>query len=74
MDKESEGFAYLRQTFHRISEAKMKEEIFVGPQIKQLLEDQGFSIKLNAAERRAWKAFENICRSFLGNETSRQVH
>jgi len=49
----------------------MKEEIFVGPQIKQLLEDQDFCIKLNAVERRAWKAFENICRKFLGHEISR---
>jgi hypothetical protein len=49
----------------------MKEGIFVGPQIKQLLEDQDFCIKLNAVERRAWKAFENICRNFQGNETSR---
>jgi hypothetical protein len=31
MDKESEGFAYLRQKFPEISEAQMKEEIFFGP-------------------------------------------
>jgi hypothetical protein len=57
--------------FPKIIEAKMKEGIFVGPQIKQLLEDQDFCIKLNAVERRACKAFENICRNFLVNETSR---
>jgi hypothetical protein len=33
MDKKSEGFAYLRQQFLKISEAKRKEGIFVGPQI-----------------------------------------
>jgi hypothetical protein len=34
MDKESKGFAYLRQTLAKISETKMKEGIFIGPQIK----------------------------------------
>jgi len=36
MDKESEGFAYLRQKFPKIIEAKMKEGIFDGSQITQL--------------------------------------
>jgi hypothetical protein len=34
IDKESEGFAYLRQKFPKIHEAKLKEGIFLGPQIK----------------------------------------
>jgi hypothetical protein len=32
MNKENEGFAYLRQKFPKISEAKM-DRIFIGPQI-----------------------------------------
>jgi hypothetical protein len=51
VDKESKGFAYIRQKFSRISEAKMNEGIFVGPQIKQLFEEQDFSTKLNSTER-----------------------
>jgi hypothetical protein len=39
MDKETEGLAYLSKKFPKISEAKMKEGIFVGPQIKQLFEE-----------------------------------
>jgi hypothetical protein len=46
----------------------MKEGIFVGAQIEHLFADRGFSTELNAAERRAWKAFENFCRNFIGNE------
>jgi hypothetical protein len=46
----------------------MKEGIFVGPQIKQIFEEQTFSTKLNFTERRAWKALENIRRNILGNE------
>jgi len=45
VDKEIEGFAYLRQKFSKISEAEMKEGIFIGPQIKQLFKNQDFSMK-----------------------------
>jgi hypothetical protein len=38
----------------------MKEGIFVGPQIKQPFGDHNISTKLNATDRRAWEAFENI--------------
>ena len=54
MLKESKGFAYLRQQFSKISEAKMKEGIFIGSQIKHLFKDQDFSTELNSTERRAW--------------------
>jgi hypothetical protein len=46
----------------------MKVGNFIGPHIKQLLEDHEFGTKLNGTERRAWEAFENLCRNFLGNE------
>jgi hypothetical protein len=59
VDKESEGFGYIKKRFPKISEAKTKAGIFVGLQIKQLFEDQDFYRK------RAWKAFENVCRNFL---------
>jgi ABC-type transport system involved in Fe-S cluster assembly fused permease/ATPase subunit len=46
MDKESGGFAYLRQKFPKVSEAEMKEGIFVGPQITQLFDDQDLAQNL----------------------------
>ena len=57
MYNESEGSGYLRQKFPKISSAKKKERIFIGPQIRQLFEDQDFDAKLNSTERRACKAF-----------------
>jgi len=68
VDKESEEFVSLRPTFPKISGVKTKEGIFVGPQTKQIFEDQTLSTKLNFTERRAWKAFENFHRHFLGKE------
>jgi hypothetical protein len=68
MYEEREEFSYLRKKIPKISEAEMKDGIFVGPQIKQLFEDHDFSTKLKATERRAWEASENVCGTFLGNE------
>ena len=67
MDKEREGFAYLRKKIPKVSEAKMKEGIFFGPQITQLFDDQYFSTKFTSTEIRAW-TFENVCRNFLVNK------
>jgi len=68
VDKESEEFVSLRQTFPKISGAKRKEGIFVGTQTKQIFEDQILCTKLNFTERRAWKAFGNFRRHFLDKE------
>jgi hypothetical protein len=38
-EKGGEYFAYLTKKIAKVSEAKMKERIFVGPEIKQLFED-----------------------------------
>jgi hypothetical protein len=66
MGKEIEGFAHLRQKVSKINKAKLKEGIFVGPQIEQLFKDHKFSTKLNVTVRRAREASENLCRNFLG--------
>jgi hypothetical protein len=38
-NKEGEGFGYLRQKFPLTSETKIKEGIFVRPQVKPLFQD-----------------------------------
>lgn len=45
-----------------MSKAKIKESIFVGSQIKQLFHDPTFKNKLNAVNKVARDAFENICK------------
>jgi L-lactate permease len=41
--KGSEGFAYLKHTFSKISKDNRKEGILIGTQITQQFENQGFS-------------------------------
>ena len=53
--------------FPGLSAAKLKEGIFVGPQIREVLKDTDFEELLNLKELRAWEAFKSICSGFLGN-------
>jgi hypothetical protein len=50
-----------------LSEAKIKEGIFIGPQIRELTKDKTFDSILNEGELAAWTAFKEVCRNFLGN-------
>ena len=66
----SRGFQYLAEKFPNISTAKMKEGIFIGPQIRSVLQDDGFEHYLSADELAAWKAFKWLCENFLGSHKS----
>ncbi|UYV78483.1 hypothetical protein LAZ67_16001694 [Cordylochernes scorpioides] len=57
MDRNASGFANLKQQFSSISEAKIKEGIFVGPQIRELQQDSNFQNSLNEVEAAAWNSF-----------------
>ncbi|UYV73527.1 K02A2.6-like [Cordylochernes scorpioides] len=67
MDRNASGFAYLKQKNSNISEAKIKEGIFVGPQIRELQQDGNFQNSLNEIEAAAWNSFRNVCKNFLGS-------
>ncbi|GBM20775.1 hypothetical protein AVEN_30025-1 [Araneus ventricosus] len=54
MDCGRRGFQYLCLNFLKVSEAKIKEGIFVGPQIRQLMKDPVFESKLTEKEAAAW--------------------
>ena len=60
----SNGFAFLCNKFPKISEAKLKEGIFVGPQIREVLKE------LTSIELSAWKAFKWLCANFFCNKKS----
>ena len=63
----SSGFAFLCKKFPKTGEAKFKEGIFVGPQIRKVLKDPNFEKTLTALKQHACKAFEWLCANFLGN-------
>ena len=53
MDKEGQGFQYLQNQFPSLSYAKVKEGIFVGPQISHRIKDKNFEDALNDFEKAA---------------------
>ena len=48
MNQEEAVFTYLQEKFPRLSEAKFKEDIFIGPQIRDLIKDEYFDKFLQA--------------------------
>ena len=63
----SNGFKFLCRKFPKLSQAKLKEGIFAGPQIWEVFEDPEFEKTLNTLELRAWHAFKWICSDFMEN-------
>lgn len=72
MDKTGKGFLYLRKLFPRISDAKLNEGVFVGPQIRKVFKDANFEDALNKKELNAWKSFKDVSEGFLGNNKSKK--
>ncbi|GBO20763.1 hypothetical protein AVEN_221116-1, partial [Araneus ventricosus] len=68
MDNNGPAFKYLHETFPRLSVAKIKEGVFVGPQIKQLFRDPKFEKLLRSKEKQVWDAFYQVSTNFLGND------
>jgi hypothetical protein len=53
--------------FPRISDAEIKEGVFVGPQIRELIQDVKCEDQLSEVEKAAWKSLKNVTTNFLGN-------
>jgi hypothetical protein len=67
LSKEGECFKYLGNKFPGLSEAKIKEGVFVGPDIRKLFKDEVFESKMVFSEKEAWRAFKEVATKFLGN-------
>jgi len=67
LDKTGRGLEYLRNKFPNMIDAKIKEGIFIAPQIRELMQDKQFDGDLNEIERNAYLSFKRICKNFLGN-------
>ena len=65
MNQDGAAFKYICNKFHVLSQAKLKEGIFVGPQINQLLKDEDFDHILSGTEKVAGMHFEMWHTTFL---------
>ena len=54
----------------RKSDAKLKAGVFVGPDIRNLMNDENFDQRLNSLELCAWKSFKQVVHNFLGCKKS----
>ena len=67
MNQEEAAFTYLWEKFTRLSETKLKEGIFIGPQIRDIIKDEYFNKLLQGDEKSAWDSFKFVVKGFLGN-------
>lgn len=65
LPKEGNCFTYLCGQFPGLSEAKLKEGVFTGPEIRKLMRDANFEQQMNAREKAAWVSFKQVVIIFL---------
>ncbi|KAI6661434.1 hypothetical protein LOD99_13306 [Oopsacas minuta] len=66
-NEEGEGFKYLKDKFPKVRDAKIKEGIFIGPQIRELFKDLNFEACLNSVLKTAWNSFKSLNENFFRN-------
>ena len=64
--KDSPAFEFLHECFLELSDAKIKEGVFVGSQIRKLILNDVLGKTLNETELAASKSFKQVCLNFLG--------
>jgi len=67
MNQEEAAYTYLWEKFPRLNEAKLKEGIFIGTQIRDIIKDEYFDKLLQGDEKAAWDSFKFVVKIFLGN-------
>jgi len=66
-DRTGSAFKFLAENVPRLSEAKNKEGVFVGPQNRKLFRDVMFNSLLQGDEKNGCDAFRLVSANFLGN-------
>jgi len=67
LNKDGKCFKYIQSEFQQLTDAKIKEGIFVGPDIRKLMKDDDFVKTMTAKEKNAWLSFKKVVQNFLGN-------
>jgi len=68
----SECFNYFKCKFPELSDAKVKEGIFIGPQIRYVMNDLHFDSLLNINELSAWYSVIDVVKNLLGTSFRKQ--
>ena len=63
----SAAFMHIFEILPSLSEAKINESVFTGPQIRELLKNEQFEKLMTDKEKAAWKSFREVTKKFLGN-------
>jgi len=67
MNQEEAAFTYKKSS-PDLSEAKLKEGIFIGPQIPDLIKGEYFDKLLRGNEKAAWDSFKFVVKGFFGKQ------
>jgi len=67
LDNDGDCFKYIFQKFPRLSYEKVKEGVFVGPQIRKLMQDENFETSMKSVAKDACASLKNVVENFLGN-------
>ena len=68
MDRDGDGFKFLKDFFGaEKTDAKLKAGVFVGPEIRKLMQNEEFGARLNPLELAAWNAMKSVVVDFLGS-------
>ena len=65
INKESSAFAFIKQTFPQISDAKLNAGFFDGPRISSLMKDEYVNGVMSETESNAWHAFKSVVNNFF---------
>jgi len=67
MNQEEATFTHIREMFLRLREAKLREGVFIGPQIWDLIRDEYFDMLPQCDVNAAWDSFKFLIKGFWWN-------
>lgn len=71
--KEGPPFKNLKEFFPQLSKEKIRQGVFNGPQIRELVTKDDFKPYLTRKEREAYEAFIAVAQGFLGNRREKNA-
>ena len=68
MDRDGDGFKFLKDFVgDNKTDAKLKTGVFVGSEIRKLMLNEEFDLRLNPLKLAAWNGLKSVVADFLGN-------